>query len=252
MEKIAGVKIVNLKKTYEVSGRLHPVLQGLSVELDDSQITVVLGKSGCGKTTLLRVISGLEEKEEGQIIFEQQKKLGILFQEPRLMPWLTVRQNLLFGVPKREQKKEVKKREVENLLSLTGLTDFKDAYPHQLSGGMMQRTALARALAYEASYLLMDEPFAALDYFTRQTMQKELLHIREAKKTGVLFVTHSIDEALILGDRILVMEQGKIGAAYDMTAVKNKANSFSELLLIPEMTAIKKEIEERLQGGNVQ
>ena len=157
------------------------------------------------------------------------------------MPWLTVRQNILFGVPKKSQREE----ELLSLLSLTGLEKFSGAYPGQLSGGMQQRVALARALAYHASYLLMDEPFAALDYFTRQAMQQELLRIHKETAMGVLFVTHSIDEALVLGDRIIILEGGKMAASYDIDN-----HSYPRDLLAPDMIEIKRKIMNTIEGGN--
>lgn len=215
---IAGVDIKNLQKRYQVGARQITVFDGLNMNLAGDRITVVLGRSGCGKTTLLRILMGLEEKDGGEIRFDGLKKMGVVFQEPRLMPWLTVSQNILFGVPKKRQRrceKELTQEELTGLLELTGLREFADARPEQLSGGMKQRAALARALAYDASYLLMDEPFAALDYFTRQSMQQELLKIHRQRGTGVLFVTHSIDEALILGNEIFILDGGKIAASYE-------------------------------------
>lgn len=213
------------------------VFDGLNACLDDRKITVVLGRSGCGKTTLLRILLRLEEKDGGEIVFERPGKLGAVFQEPRLMPWLTVRQNILFGVPKREWNEA----EFAGLLALTGLEKFSNAYPHQLSGGMQQRVALARALAYHAGYLLMDEPFAALDYFTRQSMQQELLRIHREGAMGVLFVTHSVDEALVLGDSIIILEQGKVAASYHIDNHDNPRD-----LLSADMIEIKRSIMENI------
>ena len=202
MWKIAEIRLKQLEKSFEVSKNSHPVLRRFSTDLDTEKITVILGRSGCGKTTLLRILAGLETLDGGQILFEQPEKLGVVFQEPRLMPWLTLEQNILFGADKKKHSKSKLKEKAETLLRLTGLEKFGKAYPDQLSGGMMQRAALARALACDASYLLMDEPFAALDHFTRQTMQKEFLRICAEEKMGALFVTHSVDEALLLGDEI--------------------------------------------------
>ena len=177
--EIAGIKIQNLHKTYEVPGRQVPVFYGLDLELDTSCITVVLGKSGCGKTTLLRLILGLEQYESGEICSADGLKTGIVFQEPRLMPWLNVWQNITFGL----KKKEIDVQKMEQLIAMTGLAGFEKAYPSQLSGGMQQRAALARALSCEPDYILMDEPFASLDHFTRKTMQDELLRIQGMRIT---------------------------------------------------------------------
>ncbi len=238
--EIAGVKVKGLYKTYEVAGNPVPVLKNMELELDASHITVILGRSGCGKTTFLRVVSGMEGYESGSVELDETIKTGIVFQEPRLMPWLNAWKNITFGL----KKKEIEKDYIEELIRMTGLTGFEHAYPAQLSGGMQQRVALARALAYRASYLLMDEPFAALDHFTRQTMQQELLRIHREKGMGVLFVTHSIDEALTLANRILILEDGRIAEDYQIGD-----HSSPRDLLSPDMIEIKRKIVERIEGG---
>lgn len=239
------MKITDLKKGYQVSGRFLPVLEGLNLEVEEQGITVVLGRSGCGKTTLLRLIAGLEKADTGRIQWAGAMdddldgltghKTGVIFQEPRLMPWLTVEKNILFGVGKREQN-------LQPLLELTGLTGFEKAYPSQLSGGMRQRVALARALAYEPDYLLMDEPFAALDYFTREQMQQELLNIYKKQKKGILFVTHSIEEALTIGTHIVVLENGVCGREYHLETL-----AFPRDLLSGQLIELKRELIERIE-----
>lgn len=222
-----------------------PVLQNLDLCLDMNQITVVLGQSGCGKTTLLRIVAGLETADGGEVEFEEKTKTGIMFQESRLMPWLNVRQNITFGL----KKKEIREVVIDHLISMTGLRGFEGAYPSQLSGGMQQRTALARVLAYDAAYILMDEPFAALDYFTRKKMQDELLKIWQENQKGVLFVTHSIDEALVLGHRIVILEEGKRKKEYDLSN-----HWYPRDLLSADMIEIKKDIianiEEKSQAAH--
>ena len=186
---MAGIEIRDLKKSYEVDGRQLPVLKGIDLTIPEGRITVVLGRSGCGKTTLLRLVGGLEAPDSGEIRFGASHRTAFVFQEPRLMPWLDVTRNILFGLR---------------------------GYPAQLSGGMQQRTALARALAYRPSLILMDEPFAALDHFTREQMQQELIRVQETENCSILFVTHSIDEALLLGHRILIIDQGQVERLYDL------------------------------------
>ncbi len=205
---MAGIEIINLKKSYQVEGRELPVLTGVNLEIPERRITVVLGRSGCGKTTLLRLTGGLEKANSGEIRFKGSHRTAFVFQEPRLMPWLTVRQNILFGLRWREKKESGQR--ADEIIRTVGLTGFEKAYPSQLSGGMQQRTALARALAYRPSFIMMDEPFAALDHFTREQMQRELLRVQKTEHCSILFVTHSIDEALFLGNKIVVIEKGKV------------------------------------------
>lgn len=204
------IEIKNLTKTFLVEGRAHTVLQNLDLDVPANEITVLLGRSGCGKTTLLRLIGGLDNEYSGSIVRPKDSKTAFVFQEARLMPWLTVSQNIAFGL----QKKDVDLKEINRLISLTGLDGFGDAYPRQLSGGMSQRTALARALALNPQFILMDEPFAALDHFTREKMQHALLEIHKNSGCGVLFVTHSIDEALAIGNRIVILEDKKVKKVY--------------------------------------
>jgi sulfonate transport system ATP-binding protein len=242
------VRIRGLRKSYQVSGRCLEVLKGLDLDVAEEGITVVLGRSGCGKTTLLRLIAGLETADSGEKITfsskarekedNRKEKIGVIFQEPRLMPWLTVEKNILFGVKRKQQDR----KKLSGLLELTGLTGFEKARPSQLSGGMQQRVALARALAYEPDFLLMDEPFAALDYFTRGQMQQELLRIFQTEKKGILFVTHSIEEALTVGTRIVILENGICKKSYDLGSLP-----FPRDLMSGEMLKIKRELIEQIE-----
>lgn len=206
------IEIRGLCKDFFVEGRKVEVLQELDLTVPAREITVLLGRSGCGKTTLLRLIGGLDKDFTGTITTPGDARTAFVFQEARLMPWLTVRQNIAFGL----KKKEIDPAEINALIRLTGLEGFADAYPRQLSGGMSQRTALARALALHPQFILMDEPFAALDHFTREKMQQALLDIHKNSRCGVLFVTHSIDEALAIGHRIVVLEDKKVKKVYPL------------------------------------
>lgn len=201
------IKLENIVVEYPLESHTVRVMDHLNLELDPKSVTVVLGKSGCGKTTLLRLLKGFVKPAEGTVQAES-SRLSYVFQEPRLLPWLTVWQNITFFL------KQYSRTEIQALIDLVHLTGYENAYPCQLSGGMQSRVALARGLAYEADYILMDEPFAALDDFTRVTMQNELLRALKQRKAGVLFVTHSIDEALTIGRDILVMAQGKVISRY--------------------------------------
>lgn len=204
------IEISGLCKSYRVEGRTVEVLKDLDLTVPAREITVLLGRSGCGKTTLLRLIGGLEKADNGTISRPPDSRTAFVFQEARLMPWLTVEKNIAFGL----KKKDVRREDLARLIAMTGLEGFEDALPGQLSGGMQQRAALARALAMKPDFILMDEPFAALDHFTREKMQNFLLELHQNTRCGVLFVTHSIDEALAIGDRIVILSDHKANKGY--------------------------------------
>jgi ABC-type nitrate/sulfonate/bicarbonate transport system ATPase subunit len=170
----------------------------------------VIGPSGCGKSTLLRLIAGLDQPTSGQlragaeVITSPSAERGLMFQDPNLFPWLSVRRNIQAGLVARGILRQ-RRHEVEELMRLMGLGAFADVYPHQLSGGMAQRAALARALVNHPKVLLLDEPLGALDQFTRMRMQDEVLRVWEARRTTMLLVTHDIDEAIYMSDRIIIM-----------------------------------------------
>jgi NitT/TauT family transport system ATP-binding protein len=198
----------------------RPVLEDFSVQIDDHEFVCLLGPSGCGKTSVLKLVAGLNKPDQGTIMVDGRRVTGpgtdrsMVFQNYGLLPWRTVLANVEFslevrGRPRRERR-EIAMREISRI----GLAGFEKHYPSQLSGGMQQRVGLARAFTKNPRILLMDEPFAAVDMQTRERLQEELLNLWEEVKTTVLFVTHSIDEALYLGDRVVVMstQAGKIVA----------------------------------------
>lgn len=207
-----GIKLVNVSKFYAVEKDQVKVLDGIDLTIPSNKITIILGRSGCGKTTLLRLVSGLEGFEQGAIKGADLKRKAYVFQEDRLMPWLDVKKNITFGL----KNKEVNYEKIDEIIEMVGLKKFCSAYPSQLSGGMKQRVSIARAIAYNPDFIMMDEPFSALDFFTREQMQKELLKIHHKTRCSILFVTHSIDEALILGDKIVILEKGIIKSQYEI------------------------------------
>lgn len=197
-------------------GGRREVLSDVSLHLEAGGFYAILGRSGCGKSTLLRLMAGLEIPDQGQIDLTE-GAVGVVFQEARLMPWLRVRENVGFLLKGHLQEAEIAIR-TEKLLKMVGLWDMREAWPKQLSGGMAQRVAIARALAQEPKLLLMDEPFGALDAFTRKQMQDELIQIWQTTGTTIVFVTHDIEEAVRLGERILVIEQGRFALSLDLDA----------------------------------
>ena len=186
------------------------VLDGVSFSLDAGELVSLIGPSGCGKSTLLRLIAGLDSTDEGDLLIGSEPivapnaERGLVFQDPNLFPWLTVRRNIESGLVARGLLHE-KKQEVDQFMRLVGLEAFANVYPHHLSGGMAQRAALARALINHPKILLLDEPLGALDAFTRMQMQDEVLRIWQARRTTMLLVTHDIDEAIYMSDRIMIM-----------------------------------------------
>jgi len=214
------IECVGVGKIYP--GKNEPVeaLRGIDFTCDAGDFVCLLGRSGCGKSTLLQMMAGLEAPTAGQIAVAGRELHGpspdaaIVFQDHGLFPWMTVQKNVEFNMKARGTPAAERKRIAAHFIAMTSLTGFEGRYPHELSGGMRQRVGIARALTTDPKALLMDEPFGALDAQTRGNLQDELLQIWEKQRTTVLFVTHSIDEALLLADRILVFSPrpGRIAA----------------------------------------
>jgi NitT/TauT family transport system ATP-binding protein len=208
----------------EFPTRRGPVraLDDVSFAVREGTFLAIVGPSGCGKTTLLRILAGLEEASTGRVVVnsgDAKKPLNsMVFQEQSVLPWLTVRDNIGYGLYLRRVKAAERNRIVDHYLRVVGLTRFADSYPHQLSGGMKQRVSVARAFANDPEILLMDEPFAALDEQNKILLQQELLRLWEGSNKTVIYITHSIDEALNLSDRIMVMtaHPGKVKAFIDV------------------------------------
>ena len=208
------LEIERLSKEFELNGARIQALRDVNLTINRGEFICLIGASGCGKSTLLRIIAGFETatsgaaKVRGRLIVEPGPDRGMVFQDYALFPWLSVHDNIAFGPTERGVAKAELRDKVENFIDVVGLRKFADAYPHQLSGGMKQRVAIARVLANDADIVLMDEPFGALDALTRERLQEELLDIWQRTGLTVIFVTHSIEEAIFLADRVVVMTPG--------------------------------------------
>ncbi|MBN9050647.1 MAG: ABC transporter ATP-binding protein [Rhizobiales bacterium] len=209
---VASLEFKDVNLTYQVDGRA-PVnaVCGVSLSIGDGEFVAVVGPSGCGKSSLLKLALGLEMKTGGTIhiggdeVEKPRRDVGVVFQSPVLLPWRTILQNVLLPADVLKLPKAEASRNAMDLLALAGLKGFEEAYPHELSGGMQQRAGIVRALVHDPRVLLMDEPFAALDALTRETMSIELQRIWMARRKTIVFVTHNISEAVLLADRIVVM-----------------------------------------------
>jgi NitT/TauT family transport system ATP-binding protein len=208
---MAKIVLRNLTKTY--SGGEVVALQNINLDVQPYESLCILGPSGCGKTTLLRIIDCLTARDQGEVLIdgiavnEPRADVAMVFQHFGLFPWKRLDENIAYGLELRGYAKTDIVAAIQRYIQLMGLKGFERSYPHQLSGGMQQRAGLARALAINPSLLLMDEPFGALDAQTREMLQEELLRILESEKKTMIFVTHSIDEAILLGDRLVMMSR---------------------------------------------
>lgn len=206
-------KIKEVNKTFHNENLNIEILKDINLTIDNGEFLVILGPSGCGKTTLLRMLAGLEFPSTGTItendmpVLKPSTDRGFVFQQYSLFPWRTVLDNVAFGLEVAGIEKEERYEKAKTYIEMVGLSAFLDSYPHQLSGGMKQRVAIARALVNEPDSILMDEPFAALDVLTRHKLQNELIQIWEQETKTIIFVTHNVDEAVFLADRILVLSE---------------------------------------------
>lgn len=215
------ISLRNVSKAFK-DGQVQ-ALQNITFDVEDGEFVSLVGPSGCGKTTLLRVIDGLTSVDDGEVLVAGEPprpgpNLAMVFQSARLMPWRTVVGNIEFALGLRGVDRKERRARTLALLGSVGLREFANAYPHELSGGMQQRVGLARALAVEPKVLLMDEPFAALDAMTREVLRRELLQMWTRRRTAVVFVTHDIDEAIYLSQRIVLLRPrpGRIDEIVDV------------------------------------
>lgn len=210
-ERPVILSVRDLKKAFGTNGSTHVVFDQLSIDIHRREFICAVGPSGCGKSTLARIVAGLDEANAGEILLNGQPiagpgpDRGMVFQGYTLFPWLSVRRNVMFGLTMSGKALSTAEAEARQWLDMVGLAKFENAYPHELSGGMKQRVAIARALANNPRILIMDEPFAALDAQTRSQMQNYLLQIWKKVDVTILFITHDLDEAAYLADRIVVM-----------------------------------------------
>ena len=228
--------ISNISKDFHINGKRLSILKDINIDVNSGEVLVILGMSGCGKSTLLKIIAGLVLPDSGQVLLEKKSiiaptpEIGIVFQSYTVFPWMTVLKNIESGLNHSYIKNEDRVLRARKFLDLVGLSQYANVWPRTLSGGMQQRVALARTYAMNPKILLMDEPFGALDALTRRSMQKEFLHLHSSEKKLTIFVTHDIDEALIVGDRILILtpwKPARIIAEFD----NNKASLNEELRL---------------------
>jgi NitT/TauT family transport system ATP-binding protein/sulfonate transport system ATP-binding protein len=242
------VAIRGVSKRFQVGDGEVEALARIDASIERGAFVCLIGASGCGKSTLLRVVAGFEEPTTGEVLVEGKpvtapgSDRGMVFQDYALFPWMTVRQNIGFG----PRQRQLPRKEVEDIadefVKLVGLERAANRYPSQLSGGMKQRVAIARVLANNANILLMDEPFGALDALTREQLQRELLQIWARTRVTVVFVTHSVEEAALLADRVLVMSAGPGRIESDIRIDLPRPRDVSS----PEFNAVRRELAQRL------
>ncbi len=217
-----SIQVKNISKRFKTRKGITEALTDISVDVKEGEFFCIVGPSGCGKTTLLRILAGLEEQTDGEVILswqDRQRPLStMVFQEQSAYPWLTVEQNVEYGLRLRKVPKSIRRQVTRDWIEMVGLQGFEHHYPGQLSGGMKQRVAIARAFANDPEILLMDEPFVNLDEQTKIIMQQELIHLWEANRKTVVFITHSIDEAIMMGDRIMMLtaHPGRVKRLFDI------------------------------------
>jgi NitT/TauT family transport system ATP-binding protein len=255
MDNNTEIRLGNVGMVYQADSNEVTALTGVSLDIQKGEFISLLGPSGCGKTTLLRIVADLLKSTSGEVLIEgnspemarRNRKYGMVFQSPVLYEWRTVRKNIELPLELMKVKKEDRKARADKMLDLVGLTKFADHYPHQLSGGMQQRVGIARALAIRPEILLMDEPFSALDEFTREKLHEDLLRIWSKTNKTVLFVTHNIAEAVFLSDRVCVLSPhpGRLSAVVDITLPRPRTQDLKDTL---EFTALVSKVRNSFEG----
>lgn len=243
------LEVKDLCKFFDSRQGLVTALEGINFQAHQREFVCVIGPSGCGKSTLIRILAGLETPSSGEMLLDGKSvhgpgpERGMVFQGYTLFPWRTVKKNVMFGLEMAGRSKAVAEEEARMWIDLVGLAKFENAYPHQLSGGMKQRVAIARALANQPRILLMDEPFGALDAQTRARMQAYLMEIWQNIDITILFITHDLEEAIYLADRILVLKAHP-GEVQEIIEVPVPQPRTPDQFLSPEFLATKKRLEE--------
>jgi ABC-type nitrate/sulfonate/bicarbonate transport system ATPase subunit len=257
VETPGAVSISRVRKSFPGRSRKAPgrlALDGFDLDVRPGEFLCLLGPSGCGKSTLLNLLAGFSAPDAGELSVDGEPvrgpgpERGVLFQTPMLFPWLSTLDNVLYGPRARHERGDDVRRRALELLDTVGLAEAKDAYPHELSGGMRHRAAFARVLVNRPRLLLMDEPFGALDAITRAAMQRFLLHLWERDRMTVVFVTHDVEEAVLLGDRICVMSgtPGRTRAVFDVDLPRPRDLELTDTL---EFVHLKRQVREALEGS---
>ncbi len=233
-----AIEVKNITKSYSTKDKEFTVLKDINLHIDDNELVCFLGPSGCGKTTLLRMIGGLETPnsgeiyDRGQLVEGPSNERGFIFQQYSLFPWLNVLDNVMFGMNLSDKNKKENLAKAERYLESVGLQEFKYSYPHELSGGMKQRVAIIRSIINDTPVLLMDEPFSAVDMINRHNLQEQLIETYKKIKSTVLFVTHDVDEAVFLADKIVILDRnpGRINNIIEVPLERPRQRDSKEFL----------------------
>lgn len=242
------IELKRLSFAYQGRNGLLPVFEDIDLVVETNEFFCIIGPSGCGKSTLLKIVAGFEKPSSGVVTHNGVKIEGIsperamVFQDDAVFPWLTVQQNVEYGLKVRGVPIERRRAESRRLIDLVGLTGFESLYPKQLSGGMRKRVDIARALANQPQVLLMDEPFGALDAMTKEMLQVELTRIWENERKTVLFITHDVEEALFLGDRVAIMPPHSSGGTFEIVEVPFKRPRDVSIKEDPEFQRIRRQL----------
>lgn len=243
----ARISVQGITKTFDLGGEQFVALDNVSLDIADNEFVTVVGPSGCGKSTLMNLLAGLDQPTSGKAVVDGKvvtgpgPDRGVIFQQYALFPWLTVRKNVEFGLKTAGLGARERRAKAEHFIEMVGLSEFADALPKMLSGGMKQRCAIARAYAVDPTILLMDEPFGALDALTRVKLQEQLLDTWSQEKRTVVFITHDVDEAVFLANRVVVMA-ARPGRIFDIVDVDLPYPRTEEMRLSPEFTALRNRV----------